>query len=120
MPKNKPKLKTPKKNETLAVPPGVFLPPALVIPPPRPSDSDVPASEAFLEQARKEPVRKLISDHTETIVVLRNEKRFTFRAIAEWLNERGIEADHSVVYRIYQAAVPQEERDQREPWDKEP
>ena len=87
--------------------------------PPRPPDLEVPAKEAFLEDAKGEPKRKLITDHIETINVLRNEKRFTFRAIAEWLTKRGIEADHSAVYRAYLAAIPEENRDPREPWDDE-
>jgi hypothetical protein len=32
---------------------------------------------------------------------LRDEKRFTFREIAEWLLEYGIECDHNSVYREY-------------------
>ena len=101
MPKNEPKSKIQKKSATPE------LKPATVFPPPaRASDSEVPPSDAFLEEAKNEPKRKLISDHSETITVLRNEKRFTFRAIAEWLSERGIEADHSAVYRTYLAAIP--------------
>jgi hypothetical protein len=80
-------------------------------------DSGIPAPDAFLEEAKNEPKRKLISDHTDTINVLRNEKRFTFRAIAEWLTKRGIETDHSSVYRAYLAAIPEEHRDPRESWD---
>ena len=118
MQKQKPRSKIQKKGATPDVPAGVFLPPARVVPLPRPADSKVPANDAFLEEAKKEPTRRLISDHSETITVLRNEKRFTFRAIAEWLTERGIEADHSAVYRTYLAAIPREDRDPREPWDK--
>jgi hypothetical protein len=77
--------------------------------------SDVPSPDAFLAEAKSEPKRKLITDHIQTINVLRDEKRFTFRAIAEWLTERGIEADHSSVYRAYLAAIPEEQRDPRDP-----
>jgi hypothetical protein len=69
-----------------------------------------------LEEARKEPRRILLTDYVETINELRNEKRFTFRAIAEWLTERGIATDHSAVYRAYLAAIPEEKRDPREDW----
>jgi hypothetical protein len=48
-------------------------------------DSGIPAPDAFLEEAKREPKRQLIHDHIATIKTLRNEKRFTFRAIAEWL-----------------------------------
>ena len=47
---------------------------------------EVPDPKAFLEEAKKESKRKLISDYSDTITVLRNEKRFTFRAIADWLS----------------------------------
>lgn len=79
--------------------------------------AEVPLPDAFLEQAKKEQKRKLVSDHVNTINLLRNEKRFTFREIAEWLTARGIETDHSAVYRAYLAAIPEEQRDPREDWD---
>jgi hypothetical protein len=69
------------------------------------------ASEAFLEDAQKESKRNLLMDHARTIKTLRDEKRFTFRAIADWLGERGVETDHSAVYRVYLASVPEHERD---------
>lgn len=50
--------------------------------------SEVPLRDAFLEDAMKEPKRLLISDHIKTINLLRNEKRFTFREIAEWFGSR--------------------------------
>jgi hypothetical protein len=87
------------------------------LPRPRAPNSEIPAPDAFLEEAKGEPKRKLISDHIRTINVLRFEKSFTFRAIAEWLTKRGIETDHSAVYRAYLAAIPEENRDPRESWE---
>ena len=84
--------------------------------PPRPPDLEIPAREAFLEDEKGEPKRKLITDHIETINVLRNEKRFTFRAIADWMTKRGIEADHSAVYRAYLANIPEEKRNPDDDW----
>ena len=81
------------------------------------AESGVPERDAFFEQAMQEPKRKLVADHTGTIRVLRNEKRFTFRQIAEWLTARGIETDHSAVYRAYLASIPPEQRDPSEDWD---
>lgn len=81
------------------------------------SASEIPKPNAFLEEAKREPQRKLITDHIQTINVLRNEKRFTFRAIAEWLTERGFETDHSSVYRAYLAAIPEENRHPDEDWE---
>ena len=79
--------------------------------------ADIPAPDAFLAEATNEPKRKLITDHTRTIKVLRDEKRFTFRQIAEWLTDRGIETDHSSVYRAYMSAVPDEQRDPITDWE---
>ena len=81
------------------------------------SETDIPAPDAFLEEAKNEPKRKLITDHIKTINTLREEKRFTFRAIAEWLTKRGIETDHSSVYRAYLAAIPEERRDPDASWE---
>ena len=79
--------------------------------------ADTPNPNAFLEEAKLEPKRVLMSDYSETITLLRNEKRFTFREIAAWLTERGIEADHSAVYRAYLAAIPENLRDPRESYE---
>jgi len=67
--------------------------------------SDVPNPEAFLEEAKSEPKRKLILDHLKTIGVLRNDKNFTFTAIAEWFSKRGFETDRSAVYRAYLLSI---------------
>jgi hypothetical protein len=109
---SKPKSKTRKRNSARAAKPATVLPAVPLAP-----DSEIPAPDALLEEAQNEPKRRLISDHIDTINVLRNEKRFTFRAIAEWLTKRGIETDHSSVYRAYLAAIPEEYRDPRECWD---
>jgi len=66
--------------------------------------------DALLEEAKKEQKRALLMEHIETINTLRDEKKFTFRAIAEWLSQRGIKVDHSAVYRTYLAAIPEEKR----------
>lgn len=79
--------------------------------------TDYPSPEAFLEEAKKEPKRKLLMEYIGTIITLRDEKKFTFRAIAEWLEQRGVETDHSAVYRAYLAAIPPQERDPREDWE---
>jgi hypothetical protein len=108
----KPKSKKPKRNSAPAAEPAtVFLPRPLAL------NSEIPAPDAFLEEAKGEPKRKLIGDHIGTINLLREEKRFTFRAIAEWLTKRGIETDHSSVYRAYLAAIPEERRDPSTSWE---
>ena len=78
--------------------------------------SDCPPPDALLAEAKKEPKRILLMDFIGTINTLRDEKKFTFRAIAEWFGQRGIETDHSAVYRTYLAAIPERERDPRDDW----
>jgi hypothetical protein len=80
--------------------------------------SDCPPPEALLAEARKEPKRILLMDFIGTIKTLRDEKKFTFRAIAEWFAKKGIETDHSAVYRAYLAAIPEQERSPFENWEK--
>jgi uroporphyrinogen-III synthase len=69
-----------------------------------------PSPEALLQEAKNERKRVLLMEHAKTIAVLRDEKKFTFRAIAKWLLQRGIKVDHSAVYRTYLAAIPEEKR----------
>jgi len=82
--------------------------------------SECPPPEAFLEEAKKEPKRTLLMDYIGTIKTLRQEKKFTYRAIAEWFGERGIETDHSAIYRTllahYAAITPPQERHPDEDW----
>jgi hypothetical protein len=80
------------------------------------AESDSLPPESLLEEAKKEPKRILLMDFISTIDTLRNEKKFTFRAIADWLGERGIETDHSAVYRTYLASIPPRERHPDEDW----
>ena len=80
------------------------------------AQSECPQPEGFLTEAKSEPKRKLLSDHERTIVTLRDDKRFTFREIAEWFNKRGFETDHSAVYRVYLGSVPPEKRNPDEDW----
>ena len=80
------------------------------------SGTDGLPPEAFLKDAENEPKRSLLLDHLATICVLRNKKRFTFRAIADWLGERGVETDHSAVYRAYLTSIPADERHPNEDW----
>jgi hypothetical protein len=72
--------------------------------------------EVFLEDAKKEQKRVLLMDHIQTIVLLRDEKKFTFRAIADWFCERGVEVDHSAVYRVYLTYIPRGMRHPDQDW----
>jgi len=73
------------------------------------ADVAVPPPHYLLELARGEPDRKAIEDYAETIQVLRDEKNFTFREIADWLTENGIETDHNAVYREYTKGMSERE-----------
>jgi hypothetical protein len=57
--------------------------------------------EMVFRDAMEEPDRRLLEEYGDSIRVLRNDKRFSFREIAEWLQEYGIECDHNSVYRQY-------------------
>jgi len=73
----------------------------------------VPAPpEIVFRDAMDEPDRRLLEEYADSIKVLRDEKRFTFREIAEWLQEYGVECDHNSVYRQYTKGLSYEqERD---------
>ena len=70
---------------------------------------ECPPPEFLLKEALAEPDRRLVEDYAETIRTLRDGKRFTFREISVWLNERGIECDHNSVYRAYTKGLSAEE-----------
>jgi hypothetical protein len=63
--------------------------------------------EQLLEEAIAEAVhpRTPLTVHLQTIVVLHEQKRMTYRAIANWFVSRGIGVNHSMVFRAYQAAL---------------
>ena len=75
------------------------------------AQSDVPPEEAFYQEAKREPKRKAILDHTATIRLLREEKKFTFREIAEWFQQRGFNVDRSAIYRAWLLSIPSSQRD---------
>jgi ribosome-binding protein aMBF1 (putative translation factor) len=63
---------------------------------------NAPDAEAVYRAAQAESSRKPLQDYMGAIVELRESKGFSFREIADWLNEKvGIKADHNMVYREY-------------------
>jgi hypothetical protein len=60
-----------------------------------------PPPDLLFREAMEEPDRQLLADYADTIRLLRDDKRFSFREIAEWLQGYGIECDHNSVYREY-------------------
>jgi hypothetical protein len=79
----------------------------------------------LLTEASQEPPRRALDAYWETIRVLKNDKQFTFREIAEWFSQHGIEVDHNAVYRAYSKGLPpslaaeaalEDERIEEEEW----
>jgi hypothetical protein len=68
----------------------------------------LPAPERLLEMAMGEADRRVLDDYADTIRVLRDDKRFTFREIAQWLKGQGIQTDHNSVFRAYRKHLPAE------------
>jgi hypothetical protein len=88
------------------------IPPAQNVKP-KPTDGaqvvqlENPPPEYLLEEAMKEPDRKLLEEYIQTIKVLRDNKRFTFREIVDWLKQYGVIADHNAIYRAYLKSLPE-------------
>ncbi len=60
----------------------------------------VPSPERLQLEAEGEPNYRDLSSYASVIGTLRG-KGFSYREIAEWLSERGLEVDHNAVYRVY-------------------
>ena len=52
-------------------------------------------------EAEKEPRRRGLEDYVDTIRLLKEEKGFSFREIATWLQQRGLNIDHNAAWRAY-------------------
>jgi hypothetical protein len=59
-----------------------------------------PPPEMLLEIAQREPDYRTLSAYADSIGVLRD-KGFSYRQIADWFSEHGVDADHNAVYRVY-------------------
>ena len=59
-----------------------------------------PPPEVVFREAEEEPDCRTLGAYLDAIRVLR-EKSFSYREIANWLSERGVDADHNAVYRVY-------------------
>ena len=64
--------------------------------------------QQLLTEAVQEPRRRGLADYQEAIRVLKEEKEFSFRDIAVWLQQRGLKVDHNAVWRAYSKAAPEE------------
>lgn len=67
----------------------------------------LPDPQALLSAALNEtPSDRLLRRYSGVIRVLRDQKKFTFREIGDWLKERGVPTDHNAVWREYTRYVP--------------
>jgi hypothetical protein len=57
-------------------------------------------------EAEKEPSRRGLEDYSGAIRVLKEDKGFSFREIAAWLQQRGLNTDHNAVWRAYSKTNP--------------
>lgn len=64
--------------------------------------------DLLLAHAEQEPARRTLSEYSTVIQTLRDDKNFTFREIATWLQRYNIMADHNAVYREYTRGMPDE------------
>ena len=64
--------------------------------------------QQVLAEAVQEPRRRGLADYQDAIRVLKEEKEFSFRDIAVWLQQRGLKVDHNAVWRAYSKAAPEE------------
>ena len=60
-----------------------------------------PDPNELLCEAENVVPRRILVDYSAVISTLKDDKNFTFREIAEWLNERCVPCDHNSVYREY-------------------
>ena len=63
--------------------------------------------QQLLTEAVQEPRRRGLADYQEAIRVLKEEKEFSFRDIAVWLQQRGLKVDHNAVWRAYSKTAPE-------------
>jgi hypothetical protein len=60
----------------------------------------MPDPELLFREAEREPDFRTLSAYVDSIRMLRD-KGFSYRDIADWLSERGVDVDHNAVYRVY-------------------
>ncbi len=71
--------------------------------------NDFIPGDLMADLAQREAPRRLLTEYERAISVLRDEKHFTFREIAEWLGEHGVDTDHNAVYRAYARTMTESE-----------
>jgi hypothetical protein len=59
-----------------------------------------PPPDVLFQWAEQEPNYRTLAAYADSIGVLRD-KGFSYRQIADWFSEHGVDADHNAVYRVY-------------------
>lgn len=60
----------------------------------------MPPPDFLFREAEQEPDLQTLSAYVDSIQMLRD-KGFSYREIAQWPSERGVDVDHNAVYRVY-------------------
>jgi len=103
------KKKQPIESKASATAPSAASPPSTPTLPMEPLPQQPSPVEALLREAEQEADQAILREYAPVIHVLR-EKHFSYREIADWLNERGFETDRNEVYRIYCKILSPNER----------
>jgi hypothetical protein len=69
----------------------------------------VPDPQKLQAEAEHEPSRRGLDDYAQVIRLLKDDKGFSFREIAAWLQQRGMKSDHNAVWRAYCKLAPAEQ-----------
>jgi hypothetical protein len=72
------------------------------------SEEFIAAPQQLWAEAQKEPRRQGLDAYVETIRLLKDEKGFSLREIAAWLQQRGVSVDHNAVWRTYSKTIRHE------------
>ena len=99
--------KKPTESKAPANPPPVAEPPSTLVQPIESVQYGPPPPEILLHEAEQEGDQAVLRQYAQVIHVLRG-KHFSYREIADWLNERGVKTDRNEVYRIYSKILPPE------------
>ncbi|MBN4063736.1 hypothetical protein JYT79_03035 [Cardiobacterium sp. AH-315-I02] len=66
-------------------------------------------TENILTDAKSAPAKGSLETHREAILLLRD-KGYTWRDISDFLAERGVQADHTKIYRFFNKSKPKASR----------
>ena len=97
--KKRSKISAKKSLPKIAAVPASATPTEVVSVPSR-TPISMPDPEYLFREAEQEPDFRTLSAYVDSIRMLRD-KGFSYRDIADWLSERGVDADHNAVYRVY-------------------